>query len=86
MYKRQMLDKIILHKFYYGGDLKEIFLMEAKKKKVFDNDVYYYMGQLVKEDIIKASNLRDENVWKNEGATNRYVYNLSLIHISFSSV
>lgn len=81
-----MLDKIILHKFYYGGDLKEIFLMEAKKKKVFDNDVYYYMGQLVKEDIIKASNLRDENVWKNEGATNRYVYNYLLDYLEIKGL
>lgn len=78
-------DKLALHKLYYKGEIKEIFLSEQVKEKIFDNEIYYLMGQAVKDDIISKSRSNDmiecNKIWDDEQQVNRYIYNYLLDYL-----
>lgn len=80
-----LVDKKFLHNKCYGGKLKEIFLLDSAKEKIFDNEIYYQMGQAVKKDIIGKSKtntiLKCDKTWSNEKQLNRFIYNFLLDYL-----
>lgn len=84
------VDRLLAHKFYYRGCLKDVFLSCNIKNKVFDNEVYYLMGQAVKSDIINTTKsnviLNKNKIWNNENEINRYVYNYILDFLDINNL
>jgi hypothetical protein len=78
------LDKGI-HKLFYGGDLRDIFLSECARNKVFDNEISYSIGQVVKNDIIEKlknnDNLKNLKIWNDKNLTNHYIYDYLLDYL-----
>lgn len=83
-------DNILLHKICYKGKLKEMFLSECIKERIFDNEIYYLMGQAVKKDIIDKSKsntiLKCNKTCSNEKQLNRYIYNFILDYLEIHSL
>ena len=75
-----ILDKLIINKLLYAGNIREIFLLENGHKKIFNEDLYYQDALYIRDYFIKKLNIKisEDMTQQEEKAFNSVIHGYSL--------